>query len=131
MGGAPVRAGWRPTAGRADNGGVPAVSSFHFLMGPVVALAALGLIALLCRWVFSTEHRDERTARRLEKALTTRDYGLLVPVASVRTRDDADMLRQVLREAGLRAGVSEAEGGLQVLVFQKDLSRARELVSAP
>ena len=110
---------------------MPVVSSFHFLMGPLVAVAALGLIALICRWVFSTDHRDSRTARRLEKALAGRDYGLLVPVATVRTRDDADMLRDVLRQAGVRAGVSAEDGSLQVLVFQRDLSRARELVSAP
>jgi hypothetical protein len=118
---------------QTDNAGVPVVSSFHFLLGPVVAVAALGLIALICRWVFSTDHRDDRTTRRTEKALAAGDYGLLVPVATVRTRADADMLRDVLRGSGVRAGVSAGtsdDGRHQVLVFQKDLARARELVAA-
>ena len=48
----------------------------------------------------------------------------------MRTRADADMLRDLLRDAGVRAGVSETDAGIQVLVFSKDLERARELVSA-
>ena len=43
------------------------VSSYHYLLGPVVAVAALGLIVLMCRWVFSTDAREDRTARRREK----------------------------------------------------------------
>ena len=107
---------------------MPVVSSYHFLLGPIVAVAALGLLVLICRWVFSTDHREDRTARRLEKVLGAGDYGLLVTVATVRTRDDAEMLREVLQEAGVRAGISN---DLEVLVFSKDLERARSLVSSP
>lgn len=109
--------------------GVPIGSSVHFLLGPLIAGCALGVIALICRWVFSTEGRD---TRRLERAVHSRgDLGLLVPVATVRVRADAEMLRDVLREAGIRASVSEDELELQVLVFAKDLDRARQLVAAP
>lgn len=104
---------------------VPVVSSFHFLLGPVIAAAALGLIILICRWVFSTDHRDDRTVRKITKAVG--DYGLLVPVAAVRTRDDAEMLKGVLSDAGIRAGIS---GEYEVLVFSKDLGAARSLVAA-
>ena len=101
----------------------------EFVLGPGVAVAAMAVIALICRWVFSTEGRD---SRRLEKAMATRgDLGLLVPVATVRVRDDAEMLRDVLRAAGVRASISEDELELQVLVFAKDLERARQLVAAP
>ncbi len=98
------------------------------LVAPLVAAAALGIIVLLCRWVFATGHRVPRAARR--DSGSAGDYGLLVPVTTVRTRDDAEMLRGVLLQAGIRAGVSEGGGGLQVLVFTKDLGRARALVSA-
>jgi hypothetical protein len=99
----------------------------EFVMGPVAALVVMGVIALICRWVFSTDGRD---ARRLEKALSTRrDLGLLVPIAGVRTRDDAEMLCEVLREAGVRASISEDELEVQVLVFAKDAEQARRLVS--
>ena len=101
----------------------------EFVMGPGVAVAAMGVIALICRWVFST---DGRQTRRLERALSTRDdLGLLVPVATVRTRDDAEMLRDVLRDAGVRASVSEDELEVRVLVFAKDADAARRLVSTP
>ena len=111
---------------------MPLVSSYHFLLGPLVAIAALGLIVLICRWVFATDHREDRQARRLDKLLAGDDYGLLVPVSTVRTRDDAEMLRGVLAGAGVRAGISGGElpGELVVLVFSKDLARARQLVSA-
>ena len=106
------------------------VSSYHFLIGPLTAVAVLGVIVLLCRWVFSTTHRDDRTARRLA-ALTSRgDYGLLVPVATTRTVDDAEMLRGVLQQAGIRCttGGSEDGTGTEVLVFRADALRARDLV---
>jgi hypothetical protein len=103
-------------------------SSYSFLYGPLVAVAALGVIILICRWVFSTDHRDERTARRLEKARSRGDYGLLVPITRVRTADDADMLRAVLREAHIRCTVAQQDDGLDVLVFRRDAVRASELV---
>ncbi|MCU1602098.1 MAG: hypothetical protein JWO22_2807 [Frankiales bacterium] len=106
--------------------GVPVVSSAHFLIGPLVAGCALGLIALICRWVFSTDDRDRR---RVEKAIGSRqDLGLLVTVAATRSRDDAEMLRDVLREAGVRASISEDELECHVLVFAKDADAARRLV---
>jgi hypothetical protein len=108
-------------------------TSYSFLVGPLVAAGALGVILLICRWVFSTTHRDDRTARRLEKARARGDYGLLVPVALVRTPDDAEMLRAVLQDAGVRCTVGEAAGaqqGLAVLVFRADADRARDLVSS-
>ncbi|MCU1691906.1 MAG: hypothetical protein JWM64_997 [Frankiales bacterium] len=107
------------------------VSSYHFLFGPVVAVAALGLIVLMCRWVFSTDHRDDRVARRTQKAMSSGDFGLLVPVATVRTPEDAELLRGVLRDAGIRGTVAATPGGgLSVLVFRDDALRARDLVSS-
>jgi hypothetical protein len=107
------------------------VSSLHYLLGPLVALAALGLIVLMMRWVFSTDARDARAAQRREERRAAGDYGLLVPVARVRTREDAELLRGVLREAGIRGTVAPDEDGrLAVLVFPADAYRARDLVSS-
>lgn len=108
------------------------VSSYHYLVAPLVASGALLVIILICRWVFSTADRDERTARRTARALASRggDYGLLVPVATVRTKDDAEMLRTVLREAGIRSSVSAHADGAELLVFRADALRARDLVSS-
>ncbi len=73
---------------------------------------------------------DGRQAQRLAKLASAGDYGLLVPVSTVRTRDDALMLRELLREAGIRANVSEGElpGEQVVLVFRSDATRAKQLV---
>ena len=108
------------------------VSSYHYLVGPLVAAGALLVIVLLCRWVFSTSDRDARAARRLAAAAAAAsgDYGLLVPVAEVRTADDAELLRGVLREAGIRATVARGDGRSEVLVFRADVDRARQLVSS-
>ena len=115
-------------------------SSYSHLVGPLVAFGALGVIMLMCRWVFSTTSRDERTARRLALARARGDYGLLVPVARVRTAADAQMLRSVLRDAGIRCTLAEggtgqdedAEGEpvVDVLVFRADAARARDLVGS-
>ena len=107
-------------------------NSYSFLFGPLVISVALGVIILICRWVFSTDHRDDRTARRLDRARARGDYGLLVPVAHVRTPDDAEMLRGVLTTAGIRCTLAREEDSAPtaVLVFRADALRARELVSS-
>ena len=99
----------------------PVGGSAHFLLGPGVALLAVGLLSLVLRWVFSTKDRDARARRAAERG----DYGLLVPVATARTPDDAAMLRDVLRGGGVRASISP---DLEVLVFAKDADQARRLV---
>lgn len=103
-------------------------TSYSFLVGPLVACAALLVIVLMCRWAFSTSDRDARTARRLAQAAASRrgDYGLLVPVATAPTPADAEMLRAVLRDAGIRCTVA----GSELLVFRADALRARDLVSS-
>lgn len=108
---------------REQTGGVP-VSSYHYLEEPLIAVAALGVIVLLCRWVFSTDHR----APRLAKDPAPRDYGLLQPVCRARTPYAADILRTRLREAGIRCTVAPGTEDVELLVFPDDISRARELV---
>lgn len=103
-------------------------TDFSSLLAP---FGALTVVVLLCRWVFSTSHRDRRTAQRRPQAAPGSDFGLLVPVATVRAREDADLLRGVLATAGIRGTVAAApEGGLSLLVFRSDADRARDLVSS-
>ena len=99
--------------------------------GPLVAVLAMVVLVLLCRWVFSTSTREQRAAARLAKVQARGDFGLLVPVATVRTQADAVLLREVLTQAGIRGTVAEgeAEGERVVLVFRADAERARGLVS--
>ena len=109
---------------------MPIVSSYHYLLGPLVVAVALGVIVLICRWVFSTTHRDDRATRRLAMMTSQGDFGLLVPITTTRTVDDAEMLRGVLRGAGIRCttGLAADGSGIDVLVFRADASRARSLV---
>ena len=101
------------------------VSSYHYLVGPLVAVGALGVIILMCRWVFAPPKARVAT---LAAPARGGDYGLLVPIASVRTAADADMLRSLLREAGIRCTVAADAEGADVLVFRADALRARDLV---
>jgi hypothetical protein len=88
----------------------------------LIALLAMVLIALICRWVFKPTHTG---VRRTEPA--PGDYGLLVPVASARTQADAVMLRDLLITEGVRASITPEH---EVLVFAKDAERARALVAS-
>jgi hypothetical protein len=106
---------------KEQTGGV--VGTGNPFLDPLVALVALGIIVLICRWVFSTDHR---TAPPVPPAPA--DYGLLEPVTVARTQEDADMLCSVLRDAGIRGTVAAAEGGFAVLVFRTDAVTARGLV---
>jgi hypothetical protein len=98
------------------------LSGYDYFAGPVIALVALGVIVLICRWVFATDRPAPRPPAEPV------DFGLLEPVALVRTVDDALMLRALLREAGIRGTVADTPDGLAVLVFRDDVSRARALV---
>lgn len=99
------------------------MSSYAYLAGPLTALGALGVIVLICRWVFNTDHRQVPASLVREA-----DFGLLRVVAVVRTIDDAEMLRAVLRREGIRGTVTPTTSGFAVLVFAADVDRARELV---
>ncbi len=98
--------------------------------GMIVALVAMALLVLLCRWVFSTGDREQRTARRLEKVRSRGDYGLLVPVTSG-PAEQAGAQRERLQAAGIRCTLADGAtpGTLVVLVFRSDAERARPLVS--
>ncbi len=98
--------------------------------GPLIAVLAMIVLVLLCRWTFSTDSRARRAPRAPRSG--PRDYGLLVPVAVVRTDDDAELLRGVLVSAGIRGTVAEGPGpgDRSVLVFRADADRARSLVAS-
>jgi cytochrome oxidase assembly protein ShyY1 len=99
------------------------LSTGYTYLDPFIAVIGLGVIVLICRWVFSTDHRAAPPAPPERP-----DYGLLEAVTVVRTREDADMLRSVLRDAGIRASVTDTTDGFAVLVFRADVSAARDLV---
>ena len=92
--------------------------SLHYAVGPVIALLAIGLIALFLRWAFASGS---------SAAAPTRDE-LLTPVATLTRRESALALRAVLSDAGIRSTIRQpAANRADVLVFPEDLDRARAL----
>ncbi len=99
-------------------------SSYSYLLGPAIALAAVGVLALLLRWTYGS---GTPSSPRL---LRSADYGLLATVATVPDRGEAERLRALLRSNGIRATLgSAADGGSLVLVFRRDERRARDLLA--
>lgn len=104
------------------------MSSYHFLQGPLVAVLALGVIVLICRWVFSTGHRDAPVQPAAAEAVRPADYGLLRPVCRA-APEQAAVVRARLTAAGIRATTGPAaDSAVEVLVFPDDLVRARTLI---
>jgi hypothetical protein len=92
--------------------------SLHYAVGPVIALIALGLIALFLRWAFGS---GSPAAPRTQEELLT-------PVATLTRRESALALRAVLSDAGIRSTIRQpAAHRADVLVFPEDLDRARVL----
>lgn len=97
------------------------------LVGPVVAFAVLGLLALFMRWAFGTGYGRDRRGR---PSAATPDDGLLTPVATLTRRESALALRAVLSDAGIRSTVRfPAANRADVLVFPEDADRARSLAA--
>src|SRR5215218_4790980 len=95
----------------------------HFLVGPVIAFAVLGLLALFMRWAFGTGY-----GRR--PAAPPADDGLLTLIATLSRRESALALRAVLSDAGIRSTVRyPAPNRADVLVFPEDAGRAAELAA--
>lgn len=100
----------------------------QFLLGPLIALGAVGLLALFLRWAFGTQ-RPVR--RRITPVGEDADFGLLTEVTRVGTAAEAHALRAVLSDAGIRSTTSAGDDGrIRVLVFTSEVDRAR-LVLGP
>jgi hypothetical protein len=98
-------------------------SGLHFLVGPAIAFAVVGLLALFMRWAFGTG-ADHAPARGMD------EDGLLTRIATLPRRESAQALRAVLSDAGIRSTVRfPAEDRADVLVFPEDADRARALAA--
>lgn len=96
--------------------------SFSFAFGPLVALAVVGVLALLLRWAFSS---GTSVVERRPAVGNPGEYGLLVPVAEPPTFVEAEIVRRRLVDAGLRATLAPTTQGPRVLVFPEDVKAAR------
>jgi|tagenome__1003787_1003787.scaffolds.fasta_scaffold19322607_1 hypothetical protein len=106
---------------------IGAGSELHFLVGPAIAFAVLGLLVLFMRWAFGTGYGRDRVR---PTATPPADDGLLTLVATLSRRESALALRAVLSDAGIRSTVRcPAPHRADVLVFPEDAARARSLAA--
>jgi hypothetical protein len=94
-------------------------------LGPLVtALAVVGLLILVTRWVFRPSRPNVRPRRPVDAS--DADLGLLIVVLSGVSRQHVAARRAVLAEAGIRSSISaRRDGTVDVLVFAADVEKAR------
>jgi hypothetical protein len=90
-------------------------------------MVLLGVLVLGLRWTWGTG-RELPGPRVVDPDDPTGD-GLLEEVSRVPTEPAAQVLRDRLRDAGIRATVGRVEGGYRLLVFRDDLVDARVVLS--
>ena len=100
---------------------------YSFVVEPLIALAVVGVLALLLRWAFSS---GKSVVERRPTVGGEGEYGLLVPVAEPATFVEAEVMRRRLVDAGLRATLAPTTDGPRVLVFPEDLKNARLVLRA-
>ena len=100
--------------------------SWSYLYGPLMALAGVGVLALILRWASrGGSSLVERSAARGHPD----EYGLLNVVASPTTYDEAEALQQRLESARVKATVVLTNDGPRVMVWPRDETRARQVLA--
>ena len=100
-------------------------TSASFLVGPLLAFAAVGVLVLLLRWTFAS---GKSVVARPARQGRVDEYGLLVSVAAPSNYIEAEMVRRTLEDAGIKATLAQTLGGPRLMVFPEDEARARAVV---
>jgi hypothetical protein len=108
-----------------------APSDGWYLFGPLLAIALVGFLGVAfwrmgLQWV---EQADDPLGPYGDLSIFTddpEDFGLLCAAALADTPDEADDIRLLLAEAGIRATAGvRRDGRVAVLVFAEELEAAR------
>jgi hypothetical protein len=102
--------------------------SYSFLVGPLIALVAIGALMLVSRWM--TGQRGSLIERPARPG-SAEEYGLMIPVASPGTVAAADQVRARLREAGVSSRTVDTTEGLRIMVWAEDVGTARSVLDTP
>ena len=105
---------------------MPTWQSYSYLWSPLLALVAVGVLALLLRWTFT---RGGSLVERRPRSGQEGEYGLLVSVAAPGSYAEGEMLRRELEGAGLRATLAETSDGPRLMVWRQDEQAARSLLA--
>jgi hypothetical protein len=90
----------------------------------LIAFAVIALLGLVLRYIFGRG----RSATVAWPPQDPDDFGLLAPAAVVEHREDAERLRVLLADAGIKATTSVGSDRLyRVLVFSSELDQARRV----
>jgi len=101
-------------------------AAFSYLGAPLVALALVGVLALLLRW---SSARGRSVVAGRPRAGREDDYGMLVVVSAPPTFIEAEAGRARLAGAGIRATLAPTTDGPRVLVFPHDVDRAKDILA--
>lgn len=95
------------------------------MLGPLLALMVVGVLVGVLWALFA----PARAPRPGPPRAPSDDYGLLRAAATVTDPEVASRIRSLLSAAGIRATIASApDGRVRVLVFERELYRARRLV---
>jgi len=100
-------------------------NSYHYAIGPTIALVVVAVLVLLLRWTFS--HGRSVVERRPERG-SSEEYGLLEVVSAPATFVEAEVQRRTLVDAGIRATLAPTTEGPRVMVFPDQAGLARQLL---
>jgi hypothetical protein len=91
-----------------------------------MAFAGLGLMVVILRWAFA---RGSSVVERPAKSGNPDEYGMLVPVATPSNYIEGEVLRRSLVDAGVRASLAQTNDGPRIMVWPKDLDKAKRILS--
>ena len=103
-------------------------SSFSYAFGPVIAFAAVGVLALVLRWAY---RRGGSLVPPPAQPGRPDEYGLLVSIAAPIGPGEAEAAISRLEEAGVRVTLASTSAGPRLMVFADDEARARRLLIQP
>jgi hypothetical protein len=97
-----------------------------YVAGPLIAFGVVAALIAVLRWAFDSDIAG--TEAKLFAAANDDDFGLLGVAGVVESDDEAETVRAVLADAGIRATTSrKADGRVRILVFASELEQARRL----
>lgn len=100
--------------------------SYSFVYGPLMAALVIGIMILLLRWAFS--HGHSLVEKRIQPS-TSDNYGMLVEVTRPISLIDGEMFKQQLQAAGIRATLALTVDGVQLMVWPRDLGKAKQILA--
>lgn len=107
---------------------MPSWSSYSYLFGPLVTLVFLGVIVLVLRWAFKP---GGSLVASPPKPGEESEYGALAVAARPASLIEAEVMRQQLLAAGIKATVANTLNGPRVLVWPQDVAQATQVLSRP